>query len=48
MDILKVWVDPYTIRLVGIWRNDTMICYLHTMAKSFTKGLSAKMFDHGA
>ena len=42
------WVDPDTIRLVGRWQSDTMLCYLHTATKSFTKGLSDKMFKHGA
>ena len=42
------WVDPDTIRLVGRWRSDTMIRYLHMTAKSFTEGLSAKMFEHDA
>ena len=43
-----VRVDPDTICLVGRWRSNTMLRYLHTMANSFTKGLSAKMFEHGA
>ena len=41
-------VDPNTINLVGRWRSDKMICYLHTKAKSFTEGLVAKMFEHDA
>ena len=48
MDLLMAWVDPYTIRLVGRWWSDTMLRYLHTTAKSFTEGLWAKMFKHGA
>ena len=48
MALIMVRVDPYTIHLVGRWRSDTIIHYLHTTAKSFTKGLSAKMFEHGA
>ena len=43
-----VRVDPDTICLVGRWRSNTMLSYLHTMANSFTKGLSAKMFKHVA
>ena len=43
-----VRVDPYTIRLVGRWRSDTIIHYLHKTAKIFAKGLSANMFGHGA
>ena len=41
-------VDPYTIRLVGRYRSDTIIHYLHMTAKSFTEVLSANMFEHGA
>ena len=48
MALLMARVDPYTTRLVGRWRSDTMFHYLHRTAKSFTKGLSAKMFEHGA
>ena len=48
MTLLMVQVDPYTIHLVGRWRSDTIIHYLHTTAKSFTKVLSSKMFEHGA
>ena len=48
MALLMSRVDPYTIHLVGRWRSNTMLHYLHRTAKSFTKGLSAKMFEHGA
>ena len=41
-------VDPDTIHLVGRWRSDTILHYLHTTAKSFTEGLLVKMFEHGA
>ena len=39
MDLLMARVDPDTIRLVRRWRRNIMLHYLHTMAKSFTKGL---------
>ena len=48
MDLLMAWVEPDTIRLVGRWRSNTIIHYLHKTAKSFTKGLSDKMFEHDA
>ena len=48
MALLMARVDPDTIRLVSMWWIDTMLRYLHTMAKSFTEGLWAKMFEHGA
>ena len=41
-------VDPDTICLVGMWQSDTILRYFHTTAKSFTEGLSDKMFQHGA
>ena len=46
--LLMARVDPYTIHLVGRWRSDTILRYLHTRAKSFNEGLSAKMFEHSA
>ena len=48
VDLLISLVDPDTIRLVRRWCSNTMIRYLHMRAKSFTKGLSDKMFKHGA
>ena len=48
MALLMTQMDPGTIRLVRRWRSDKMICYLQTKAKSFTKGLVAKMFEHDA
>ena len=48
MDLLMARVDPYIIRLVGRWRSDTMLRYLHTTANSFTEGISEEMFKHGA
>ena len=29
------------------WQSDTIVCYLHTTAKSFTEVLSAGMIEHG-
>ena len=48
MALLMERVDPDTIRLVGRWRSDTMLRYLHTAANNFTEGLSSKMFEHDA
>ena len=48
MVLFMAWVDPDTIRLVGRWRSDKILHYLHTTANSFTEGLLAKMFEHGA
>ena len=48
MDLFMARLDTDTIHLVGMWRSYTIIHYLQTTAKSFTKGLSDKMFEHGA
>ena len=48
MDLLMARVDRDTICQVGRWRSDTMLRYLYRTAKSFTEGLSEKMFKHGA
>ena len=48
MNLLMARLDPDTIRLVGRWKSNTMLRYLHTTAKSFTEGLSAKRFEHDA
>ena len=48
MALLMARVEPYTIRLVERWRSDMILRYLHTRAKSFNEGLSAKMFEHSA
>ena len=48
MDILMARVDPDTIRLVRKWQSNTMLCYFHRTENSFTKGLTANMFKHGA
>ena len=47
MALLMERVDPYTTCLVKRWWSNTMLCYFHDTEKSFTEGLSAKMFEHG-
>ena len=47
MALLMGQVDPDTLGLVGRWRSNTVLCYLQTTVKSFTEGLSIKMFEHG-
>ena len=47
MALLLERMETYTICLVWRWRSNTMICYLHTMSKSFTEGLVVKMFQNG-
>ena len=46
MALLMAKVDPATIHLVGRQRNDTMLRYLHTISKSFTEVLDARMFHN--
>ena len=48
MDLLMARVDPDTIHMVQRWRSDMILSYLHTTANSFTEGLLANMFKHGA
>ena len=48
MDLLMARVDPDTICVVGRWRSDTILRYLHTTENSFTEGLFANIFKHGA
>ena len=47
MALFMACVDTDTIRLVGRWRSDVMLRYLHTTAKTFTKGLASCMVQHG-
>jgi len=47
MALLLAKVDPDLIRLVGWWRSDVIMCYLHTTAKSFNQGIAARMVSHG-
>ena len=45
--LLVAWVDPDTIRVLGRWRSDTMLLYLHTTSKIFTEDLAVKLYQHG-
>ena len=47
MDLLMAHVDTDMIRLVGRWRSDVMLRYLHTTEKTFTEGLASRMVQHG-
>ena len=48
MYLLMARVEPDTIRVVGRWRSDMILRYLHTTENSVTEGLLANMFKHGA
>ena len=45
MALLMAQVDPDTICMVGRWRSNTMLRYLHTTAKRFTEGIDAIFFS---
>ena len=47
MALLLARVDTDTIRLVGMWRSNIILIYLHTTARTFTAGLAARMVQHG-
>ena len=46
MTLLMARVDPDTIRLIGRWRSDTIIRYIHTNSKTFTYGLAIRIFRY--
>ena len=46
MALLMARVDMDTIRLVGRWRSDVMLRYLHMTANTFTEGLASHMVQH--
>ena len=47
MSLLMERVNTDTILLVGRWRSNVMMCYLHTTAQTFTEGLASHMVQHG-
>ena len=47
MALLMACVNTDMIRLVGRWRSDVMLRYLHTTAQTFTEGLASRMVQHG-
>jgi hypothetical protein len=48
MTLLCTHVDTEIIRLVGWWRSDEMLHYLHVQAKPTMRGFSARMLQHGS
>ena len=44
--LLMARVNPDTIRIIGRWRSDTMLHYLHTTSNSVTYGLAVRMFQY--
>ena len=47
MALLMARVDTDTVRLVGRWRSNVMLRYLHTTAKTFMEGPAPRMVQHG-
>ena len=47
MALLMARVDTDTICLMGRWRSNIMLRYLHTKAQTFTEGLTLRMVQHG-
>ena len=47
MALLTEIVDPDTTRILGRWRSDTILLYLHTTSNSFTDDLAVRMFQYG-
>ena len=46
MALLMARVNTDKIRLVGRWRSDVLLRYLHTMTQTFTDGLPSRMVQH--
>ena len=46
MALLMARVDTDTICIVGRWRSNIMLRYLHTKAQTFIEGLAARMVKH--
>ena len=47
MALLCADVDPVKIRLLGRWKTDTMLQYLHIQAPTLVRGLASGMLAAG-
>ena len=47
MALLCARVDPDTVQLLGRWRSDAMVRYLHVQAEPLVSHLANQMFDAG-
>jgi len=47
MALLCAHVDTDRIRLLGRWRSDEMLCYLHVQAYPVVADLAPAMLQHG-
>lgn len=48
MALLCAHVDGDTIRLLGRWQSDEMLCYLHLQAEPVMRRFSQRMLTHGS
>ena len=48
MALLCAQVDTDVIRLIGRWRSDEMLRYLHVQAEPVMRDFSSRMINHGA
>ena len=46
MALLMERVDLETIRIIGRWQSDAMLCYFHTTSNFFMDGLALPMFQY--
>ena len=46
MEILLSRANKETIRLVGRWRIDIILCYIHMSPQTFISGLEMRMVQH--
>jgi len=47
MALLCANVDPDKIQLLGQWRSDEMLCYVHVQALPIVAPLASLMVQHG-
>ena len=47
MALFSHGVDALLIKLVGCWRSDAMLCYLHVQSRPIMPGLSKLMLAGG-
>ena len=47
MALLCADVDPVKIRILGRWKSDTMLRYLHIQAPTLVRGLASGMLAAG-
>jgi hypothetical protein len=47
MALLCAQVDTDIIRLIGRWRSDEMLRYLHLQAEPVMRNFAARMLTHG-